>query len=102
MITATAWVPRGYAATFPTKYALDEQELARISRLAQLKLEDANERLEAARGGEEGGGADGEEGGWDDEEEEEEEVEVKVEVKVEGKEDGEVKRYVDARRDFGL
>ena len=45
MITATVWVPRGYAATFPTKYDVDEHELARISKLAKLKLDDANEEL---------------------------------------------------------
>ncbi|MCJ1437381.1 hypothetical protein MMC27_006768 [Xylographa pallens] len=45
MITATVWVPRGYAAAFPTKYDVDEHELARISKLAKLKLDDANEEL---------------------------------------------------------
>ncbi|MCJ1411583.1 hypothetical protein MMC19_005673 [Ptychographa xylographoides] len=48
MITAITWVPRGYAATFPTKYSVDERELARISKLAKLKLEDANEDLKKA------------------------------------------------------
>ena len=52
MITATAWVPRGYAAEFPTKYAVDDQELARISKLAKLKLEDAKDDLRDARTGE--------------------------------------------------
>ncbi|MCJ1420306.1 hypothetical protein MMC32_006663 [Xylographa parallela] len=45
MITATVWVPRGYAAAFPTRYDVDEHELARISKLAKLKLDDANEEL---------------------------------------------------------
>jgi periodic tryptophan protein 1 len=49
MITATAWVPRGYAATFPTKYKVDEHELARISNLAKLNLNDANEELQQAK-----------------------------------------------------
>ena len=49
MITATAWVPRGYAAAFPTKYDVDEHELARISKLAKLKLDDANEDLVRAQ-----------------------------------------------------
>ena len=53
MITATTWVPRGYAAEFPTKYAVDEQELARISKLAKLKLEDAKEDLQAVQNGSE-------------------------------------------------
>ena len=55
MITATAWVPRGYAATFPTKYLVDEDELARISKLAKLKLDDANEELDHAKAGKEDG-----------------------------------------------
>ncbi|KAI4202446.1 MAG: hypothetical protein LQ350_002529 [Teloschistes chrysophthalmus] len=49
MITASTWVPRGAAAQFPTKYDVDEKELSRISRLAKLQLEDAEEDLEEAR-----------------------------------------------------
>ena len=49
MITATAWVPRGHAAAFPTKYVFDEDEYARISKLAKLELDDAKEDLEKAR-----------------------------------------------------
>ena len=49
MITATAWVPRGFAAPFPTKYAFDEEEFQRIAELAKLQLDDANEDLEDAR-----------------------------------------------------
>lgn len=49
MITATAWVPRGFAAPFPTKYQFDEEEFARISELAKLQLNEANEDLEEAR-----------------------------------------------------
>ena len=45
MITASAWVPRGAAANFPTKYDIDEKELARISKLAKLQLEDAETDL---------------------------------------------------------
>ena len=51
MITATTWVPRGFAAAFPTKYNVDEQEMARISKLARLKLEDAKDDLESAKTG---------------------------------------------------
>lgn len=46
MITASLWVPRGAAATFPTKYDVDAEELARISNLAKLQLEDAQQDLE--------------------------------------------------------
>ena len=51
MITASAWVPRGAAAAFPTKYEVDENELARISKLAKLRLDDAKENLEVAQNG---------------------------------------------------
>ena len=49
MITATTWVPRGFAAPFPTKYTFDEEEFQRIADLAKLQLDDANEDLEEAR-----------------------------------------------------
>lgn len=49
MITATAWVPRGFAAPFPTKYDFDEEEFQRIADLAKLQLDDAQEDLENAR-----------------------------------------------------
>ncbi|KAK4099734.1 WD40 repeat-like protein [Parathielavia hyrcaniae] len=49
MITATAWVPRGFAAPFPTKYNFDEDEFERIASLAKLHLDDAKEDLEDAQ-----------------------------------------------------
>ncbi|KAK9237372.1 WD40-repeat-containing domain protein [Lipomyces kononenkoae] len=57
MISATTWVPRGFPAEFPTQYELDEGELDRISKLAQLRLDDALEDLEGAQN-EEGGEVD--------------------------------------------
>ena len=48
-ITATTWVPRGFAAAFPTKYVFDDEEYARIAKLAKLQLEDAQEDLEEAQ-----------------------------------------------------
>jgi periodic tryptophan protein 1 len=45
-ITATTWVPRGFAAAFPTKYVFDDEEYARIAKLAKLQLEDAQDDLE--------------------------------------------------------
>lgn len=48
-ITATTWVPRGYAATFPTKYVFDDEEYARIAKLAKLQLEDAQDDLDEAQ-----------------------------------------------------
>jgi periodic tryptophan protein 1 len=49
MITTAAWVPRGFAAPFPTKYTFDDAELERIAALAKLQLDEANEGLEEAR-----------------------------------------------------
>ncbi|CAK4033409.1 WD repeat-containing [Lecanosticta acicola] len=49
MITATAWVPRGHAAAFPTKYQMDDGEYARIAKLAKMELDDAKDDLEQAR-----------------------------------------------------
>lgn len=49
MITASVWVPRGAAANFPTQYEVDEKELTRISKLAKLQLEDAENDLDHAK-----------------------------------------------------
>ena len=49
IITASVWVPRGAAANFPTKYDINEKELARISELAKLHLKDAEDELDHAR-----------------------------------------------------
>lgn len=49
MITASQWVPRGFAAPFPKKYTLDEAEFERIAELAKLQLDDAQEDLEEAQ-----------------------------------------------------
>ncbi|KKK18777.1 hypothetical protein ARAM_004296 [Aspergillus rambellii] len=49
MITTSAWVRRGVAAQFPTKYEIDEEEMNRISKLARMQLEDAREELSAAQ-----------------------------------------------------
>ena len=54
MITASLWVPRGAAAAFPEKYDVDEDELARISKLAKLQLEDAKEDLSDAKNSRQG------------------------------------------------
>ena len=54
MITASLWVPRGAAAAFPEKYNVDEDELARISKLAKLQLEDAKGDLTEATNGRRG------------------------------------------------
>lgn len=49
MITAAQWVPRGFAAPFPQKYQLDETEFERISGLAKLQLDDAEDDLKGAQ-----------------------------------------------------
>ncbi|KAF2498347.1 WD40 repeat-like protein [Lophium mytilinum] len=49
MITATTWVPRGFAAPFPNKFVFDEEEYERIAKLAELQIEDAREDLEEAQ-----------------------------------------------------
>lgn len=49
MITTATWVRRGVAAPFPAKYEIDEAEIGRISKLAQLQLEEAREDLHEAR-----------------------------------------------------
>jgi periodic tryptophan protein 1 len=54
MITATAWVPRGFAAQFPQRYEIDDKEFERIADLARLQLEDAREDLDEAQGEEPG------------------------------------------------
>jgi len=51
LITATTWVPRGYAAQFPTKYQFDEEEYERIAKLAKLELDDAKDDLQEAQAG---------------------------------------------------
>lgn len=48
MITAAQWVPRGFAAPFPSKYDFDEAEFDRIAQLAKLQLDDAEEDLKEA------------------------------------------------------
>lgn len=48
MISSSCWVPRGFAAEFPEKYELDDAEMERITKMAQLELEDAKDDLQEA------------------------------------------------------
>lgn len=48
MISATTWVPKGFASEFPEKYELDDEEMERINQLAKLNLDDARADLEDA------------------------------------------------------
>lgn len=75
MITTSAWVRRGVAAQFPTKYDIDEKEMDRISKLARMQLEDAQEDLSAAQGNGDSGNKD------DDDAMEEDDTEEKAEKK---------------------
>ena len=55
LITAASWVPRGFAAPFPTKYEFDEAEFERVAELAKLHLDDAKDDLQEAQEAEENG-----------------------------------------------
>lgn len=48
MISSSCWVPRGFASEFPEHYELDDEEMARITEMANLELSDAKEQLAAA------------------------------------------------------
>lgn len=48
MISSTCWVPRGFASEFPEQYELDDAEMERINKMAQLELADAKENLAQA------------------------------------------------------
>lgn len=52
MLSSSTWVPRGFASEFPEKYELDDEEMERINKLAQLEIDDAKEELEEAQNGE--------------------------------------------------
>ncbi|WFD00976.1 rRNA-processing protein [Malassezia yamatoensis] len=67
MISSTAWISRGLAARHPQKQELDDEELARVSHLANRELVDATRDLRAAEKG------DGD--GWEDVESSGEEME---------------------------
>lgn len=59
MISATAWVPRGYASEFAEKYELDDEEIKRIEHMAHLNLQDIDvEEAEALAAEEAGEGND--------------------------------------------
>ena len=48
MITATAWVPRGFASQFPTRKEFNEEEFDRIAELSGRQLADAKEDMDDA------------------------------------------------------
>ncbi|KAK7208129.1 WD40-repeat-containing domain protein [Myxozyma melibiosi] len=98
MISYTTWVPRGFAAEFPNQYQLDEEEIDRISKLAQLRLDDALEDYEGALadGATNGDSEDDELEGMKVDGEEVEEEEEDVEVEVDEEADEEIKNEIAA------
>lgn len=46
MISSTCWVPRGFAAEYPEKYEIDEEEMERINAMANLEINDAKAEIE--------------------------------------------------------
>ncbi|RLV93289.1 Periodic tryptophan protein 1 [Spathaspora sp. JA1] len=49
MISSSTWVPRGFASEFPEKYELNDEEMERITAMANLELSDAKEQLQQAQ-----------------------------------------------------
>ncbi|KAN0066000.1 rRNA-processing protein [Thecaphora frezii] len=49
MISATAWIARGKSARHPKRYDLDDGELERVSRMANVNLQEAKAQLEQAQ-----------------------------------------------------
>lgn len=49
MISTTAWIAKGRSSRHPKKYSVDEKELERVSKLANVHFEDAKEQLEQAQ-----------------------------------------------------
>lgn len=46
MISSSAWVPRGFAAEFPSKYEMDDEEMEKLSAMAALQIADAQEQMQ--------------------------------------------------------
>ncbi|KIY43893.1 transducin family protein/WD-40 repeat family protein [Fistulina hepatica ATCC 64428] len=70
LISSVAWVRRGVPARHPQKYILDDDELARVSALARIELEDARTELarahEAAQAMSRGAEEEGVDDDWND------------------------------------
>lgn len=48
LISATTWVPRGFASEDPVRYDFDDEEMDRLAGMATLKLSEAKEEWEDA------------------------------------------------------
>ena len=90
MVLATTWVRRGVPAPFPKKYEIDEAELNRISDLARLQLEDAQDDLEDSQFSKVKGGAKENDA---DAEDDDEDGGVEVSHEPRSREDEDLKMY---------
>ncbi|KAG7665272.1 PWP1 [[Candida] subhashii] len=54
MISSSTWVPRGFASEFPEKYELNDEEMERITAMANLELSEAKQGLAEAQEEQEG------------------------------------------------
>lgn len=52
MISSTCWIPRGFAAEYPEKYEIDEEEMERINAMANLEISDAKAGIEESESNE--------------------------------------------------
>lgn len=89
MLSATTWVPRGFASEFPEKYELNDEEMERINKLAQLEISDAQEEIHAIENQE------AQEAQEDEpvEDEDEEQVEVETVLTSQFEADDDLKEY---------
>lgn len=58
MISASGWVPRGFASEFPEKYELDDSEMERIQAMARLQLAENDESVPEGENSEAESGAE--------------------------------------------
>lgn len=85
MISSAAWIAKGRAAQHPTSYKVDDNELERVAKLANVHFEDAKvqfERAQKVAAGWHDGKDMGDDEGWEDDEQEEEEVEGEEDEKM--------------------
>lgn len=85
MISSLAWVARGKAARHPAKYSVDDSELERVSKLANVELNAAAEQLAVAQRDDDG---------WEDEDDEVEDEDMEQDAPPPAAEDpNDLSRY---------
>lgn len=73
LVSSLVWVRQGVAAQRPEKYDVDDNEMQRISKLAQMELQDAQQELEQAKADANSRpGGDEDEDEWEDQDDENE------------------------------